>query len=81
MLTESSVFKSRTKAISTFTRDAMDKILKDRGVDLIGGGLDKSPMAYKNIDQVWLLKGTWYRSQRNFHRSWLEWLMLTAEVR
>lgn len=43
---------SRTKAINTITKDAMQSILKDHGVTLIGAGLDEAPMAYKDINIV-----------------------------
>jgi tRNA-splicing ligase RtcB len=40
---------SRRKAKQTFTQNSMKKILAREGVELIGGALDESPMAYKNI--------------------------------
>jgi len=43
---------SRTAAIKTFSMNDLRKILKDYGVNLIGGGLDEAPMAYKDIDSV-----------------------------
>ncbi|UYQ92442.1 RtcB family protein [Chitinophaga horti] len=43
---------SRTAATQSITRHAMDKMLRDHGVTLIGGGLDEAPMAYKNINEV-----------------------------
>lgn len=43
---------SRTAAIKTITRGAMQKVLKDNGITLIGAGLDEAPMAYKNIHKV-----------------------------
>ncbi|MCE7063066.1 RtcB family protein [Dyadobacter sp. CY343] len=43
---------SRNKAFTNTTRSEMDRILKDAGIELIGGDLDESPMVYKNIDQV-----------------------------
>jgi tRNA-splicing ligase RtcB (3'-phosphate/5'-hydroxy nucleic acid ligase) len=43
---------SRNKAFASTTRSEMNKILKDEGIELIGGDLDESPMVYKNIDQV-----------------------------
>ena len=43
---------SRTKAKESFTTKMMNGILKDKGVELIGGGLDESPDAYKNIHNV-----------------------------
>ena len=43
---------SRTKAKNSFTQHEFKKILKEHGVDLIGGGLDEAPFAYKNIHRV-----------------------------
>lgn len=43
---------SRTKAKNSTTRHALEKMLKDHNVDLIGGGLDEAPIAYKNIREV-----------------------------
>jgi tRNA-splicing ligase RtcB len=43
---------SRTKALNTFTKSALKKILKDNNVTLIGGALDEAPMAYKDIHTV-----------------------------
>ena len=43
---------SRTKAKNSITRSALKKILKDSNIELIGGGLDEAPIAYKDINQV-----------------------------
>lgn len=43
---------SRTKAKSTISKSAMRKFLSMHGVTLIGGGLDESPQAYKDIMTV-----------------------------
>ena len=43
---------SRTKAKNSITRSALTKMLKENGIELIGGGLDEAPMAYKDIHQV-----------------------------
>ena len=43
---------SRTKAKETITNSEMKKMLRDNGVELLGGGLDESPHAYKDIHQV-----------------------------
>lgn len=43
---------SRTAAKSQFTKAMMHSILKDAGVTLIGGDIDESPMAYKDIQTV-----------------------------
>ncbi|MEZ4776088.1 MAG: RtcB family protein [Bacteroidia bacterium] len=43
---------SRQKAFNSITRHALDKVLKEHKVTLIGGDLDEAPMAYKDIRQV-----------------------------
>ncbi len=43
---------SRNQAKRIFTRQMLDKVLNEYGVELIGGGLDEAPMAYKNIHDV-----------------------------
>ena len=43
---------SRTKAKQTFTWDAAQQFLRERGVTLLSAGLDEVPMAYKDIDEV-----------------------------
>jgi tRNA-splicing ligase RtcB (3'-phosphate/5'-hydroxy nucleic acid ligase) len=43
---------SRRQALKTITKTERDKYLKERGVILIGGGMDESPQAYKPIEQV-----------------------------
>ena len=43
---------SRSAAKQGIGKDAMRKVLKDHGVELIGGGVDEAPMAYKNINEV-----------------------------
>jgi tRNA-splicing ligase RtcB len=43
---------SRKKALETITRTDRNRYLKERGITLIGGDLDESPQAYKNIDTV-----------------------------
>ncbi|MEO1257872.1 MAG: RtcB family protein [Bacteroidota bacterium] len=43
---------SRTKAKNSITQHELKKILKKHEVDLIGGGLDEAPFAYKNINEV-----------------------------
>lgn len=43
---------SRRAALQTITKTERDKYLKARGVTLIGAGLDESPQAYKNVEQV-----------------------------
>jgi tRNA-splicing ligase RtcB (3'-phosphate/5'-hydroxy nucleic acid ligase) len=43
---------SRNKALSSITKTMRDAYLKERGVTLLGGGIDESPQAYKNINEV-----------------------------
>ena len=43
---------SRTKAKQTFTWNAAQQFLRERGVTLLSAGLDEVPMVYKDIDDV-----------------------------
>ncbi len=43
---------SRRAALNSISRSARDEYLKERGVTLLGGGIDESPQAYKPIDEV-----------------------------
>lgn len=43
---------SRREAKSSITRNAQKAYLKERGVELLGGGLDEAPQAYKSIHEV-----------------------------
>lgn len=43
---------SRSAAKKSFTPKMISDVLKQHGVDLIGGGMDEAPMAYKDIRQV-----------------------------
>jgi tRNA-splicing ligase RtcB len=43
---------SRTAALNSISKAARDEYLKQRGVTLLGGGMDESPQAYKNIESV-----------------------------
>ncbi len=43
---------SRNEAFRTLTAKMRNEYLKERGVKLLGGGLDESPQAYKDIDAV-----------------------------
>ena len=42
----------RKEAKRLFKRAQMDAGLRERGVQLVGGDLDESPMAYRRLDQV-----------------------------
>jgi tRNA-splicing ligase RtcB len=43
---------SRKAALNTITKTERDRYLKERGVTLIGAGIDESPQAYKRIDDI-----------------------------
>ena len=43
---------SRSKAKENISGSMMRSYLKERGVELIGGGVDESPHAYKDIHEV-----------------------------
>ncbi len=43
---------SRNAAKQLFTRSSLDKYLAGKGIELIGGGPDESPQAYKDIHKV-----------------------------
>ncbi len=42
----------RKQAIQAITKTERDRYLKERGVTLLGGGMDEAPQAYKPIEQV-----------------------------
>lgn len=48
---------SRKDALHSITRTARDRLLRERGVMLIGGGLDESPQAYKPIQSIIAAQG------------------------
>lgn len=43
---------SRTQAKKAISRQELLAMLRERGVELIGGGLDEAPLAYKDIGEV-----------------------------
>jgi tRNA-splicing ligase RtcB (3'-phosphate/5'-hydroxy nucleic acid ligase) len=43
---------SRKQALHSITKTERDRILKERGVTLLGGGMDEAPQAYKAIEQI-----------------------------
>jgi tRNA-splicing ligase RtcB len=43
---------SRTEAFKKITKPQRDAYLKEKGVTLLGGGLDEAPQAYKDINEV-----------------------------
>ena len=42
----------RKEAIRRFSHAEMDNWLAKRGVSLVGGGIDESPMAYRRLPEV-----------------------------
>jgi tRNA-splicing ligase RtcB len=45
---------SRTRAMQSVTDKQFKEVLQKHGVKLLGGGLDESPFAYKDIEEVML---------------------------
>jgi tRNA-splicing ligase RtcB len=43
---------SRNQALSSITKPMRDQYLREKGVTLLGGGLDEAPQAYKPINEV-----------------------------
>jgi tRNA-splicing ligase RtcB (3'-phosphate/5'-hydroxy nucleic acid ligase) len=43
---------SRKAALNSISRSSRDEYLRERGVTLLGGGMDESPQAYKSIDAI-----------------------------
>ena len=43
---------SRNTALRSITRRLRDQYLHERGVTLLGGGVDEAPQAYKDIENV-----------------------------
>jgi tRNA-splicing ligase RtcB len=43
---------SRRAALERITKTARDQYLRERGIVLLGGGLDEAPQAYKRIEEV-----------------------------
>jgi len=43
---------SRTAALNSITKNALNKVLNEHGIELIGGDLDEAPMVYKDINDV-----------------------------
>ena len=58
---------SRNQALATFSIDMLKNILKDKDVMLIGGGMDESPMAYKDIEEVMLAQNDLVRTEGKFY--------------
>jgi tRNA-splicing ligase RtcB len=47
---------SRKRASKELSREEMQRYLSEKGVTLIGGGLDEAPMAYKDVTEVMALQ-------------------------
>ena len=43
---------SRKAALNSISKSTRDAYLRERGVTLLGGGMDESPQAYKPIDSI-----------------------------
>ena len=43
---------SRTVALKSITHKELNEVLAQKGIKLLGGGLDEAPFAYKDIHQV-----------------------------
>jgi tRNA-splicing ligase RtcB len=43
---------SRKAALNAISKSTRDEYLQERGVTLLGGGMDESPQAYKPIDTI-----------------------------
>ncbi len=43
---------SRRAAFDSISKATRDQYLRERGITLLGGGLDESPQAYKDIEAV-----------------------------
>jgi tRNA-splicing ligase RtcB len=43
---------SRKAALNSISKRERDEYLRERGITLLGGGLDESPQAYKPIDEI-----------------------------
>ena len=58
---------SRSKAKSSITRNAQKAYLKERGIELLGGGLDEAPQAYKSIHEVMQAQSDLVKIVGEFH--------------
>jgi tRNA-splicing ligase RtcB (3'-phosphate/5'-hydroxy nucleic acid ligase) len=58
---------SRRQALSAVTKSDLDKHLRTHGVELLGGGLDEAPFAYKNIHQVMAAQESLVETIGTFH--------------
>ena len=58
---------SRTQAVRTIRPDERDAWLAESGVELLAGGMDEAPQAYKDIDEVLALQADLARPVAAFH--------------
>jgi tRNA-splicing ligase RtcB len=58
---------SRTEAFRSIAPEARTAWLAERGVELLAGGLDESPQAYKDIDAVLALQSDLVEPVATFH--------------
>lgn len=58
---------SRKAAKASITRHEIKLYLKERGVELISGGVDEAPMAYKNIHEVMAAQSDLVTPVATFH--------------
>jgi tRNA-splicing ligase RtcB len=61
---------SRNKARETISGSAMRKYLKERDVELLAGGIDESPQAYKPIAEVMAAQKDLVETVAEFRRAW-----------
>ncbi len=58
---------SRTQAINTIPKAERNRWLAERGVELLAGGMDEAPQAYKNIEEVLALQADLVEPIATFH--------------
>jgi len=57
----------RREALRKFTKSQMKKLLAERGVELLAGGLDEAPFVYKNIRDVMKAQNDLVETIAEFH--------------
>ena len=57
----------RREAVRRFTREQMEAWLRERGVILVGGEVDESPMAYRRLPEVLAAQGNTIRIRHTLH--------------
>ncbi|HVG13300.1 MAG TPA: RtcB family protein [Chitinophagaceae bacterium] len=58
---------SRTVALKSVTHKEMNDLLAEKGIKLLGGGLDEAPFAYKDIHQVMKAQEALVQTVATFH--------------